>query len=532
MSDNLELRLKLWNHLAQHGNLAFSDAWFGTREQANQWEYMTSEDARDEKSNYSKEVRLLEQLLSRPDVIAAYKDQKVLLVDLGSAAGHKARDLIMRMPPSHIIYLPVESSRPLIRSATRKVHWIPDAEHNINPLAAPGHNSCESLTKFFEALEKYDYKNSLLDVSMNLEMHCSELLQTIEFNHEEQHDPDWEQFTATPEASELLKRWRTWGEKTINKFKLEYQKILSQELTTEEKRSQSVALRMAYNPGVLWWMLMKHIKMSEHIHGYENTTKDHARALELFKEYLAPLEILAESPTPTKDLDAFFSLKNPYQPGTKRIETSMFGLSVDMLKGNFHEVDFALKALQPHWTDAKRLICLLGQTLGNFPEEEQEQLIRSLSHTLRPGDAFLLGVELAPNPEKPSYNEKVDDLIRRYGGRQEGSKRTVADNFLRITTQLLGIKDDDIKYDVTYENDCVTMGYKVVNPSGILVAHPERAHQQLNFNEGYFIVTARSRKFKPATLTADNHIGLLKKHGFSIDYVPDRTDYAVVLAKK
>lgn len=46
------------------------------------------------------------------------------------------------------------------------------------------------------------------------------------------------------------------------------------------------------------------------------------------------------------------------------------------------------------------LMVLLGGTIGNFPPAAASRLLRHVREELRPGDAFLLGADLAPGPGK------------------------------------------------------------------------------------------------------------------------------------
>ncbi len=59
-------------------------------------------------------------------------------------------------------------------------------------------------------------------------------------------------------------------------------------------------------------------------------------------------------------------------------------------------VPFQLPAHLPHpaW------IALLGSTIGNFPPAEATRLLRRVAVHMRPGDLFLMGVDLRPGPGK------------------------------------------------------------------------------------------------------------------------------------
>ncbi|PKV75336.1 L-histidine N(alpha)-methyltransferase [Pontibacter ramchanderi] len=65
-----------------------------------------------------------------------------------------------------------------------------------------------------------------------------------------------------------------------------------------------------------------------------------------------------------------------------------------------------LKWLKQHLTERK-VVLFLGSNLGNFEREEGMDFVRQIRQHLQPGDLFLLGVDLAKDPETilAAYND-------------------------------------------------------------------------------------------------------------------------------
>jgi len=69
--------------------------------------------------------------------------------------------------------------------------------------------------------------------------------------------------------------------------------------------------------------------------------------------------------------------------------------------------DFTNGFRLPPTSAARRLVLFIGSSIGNFEPEESIALLRRLSRRLLPGDALLLGLDLAKDPALllPAYND-------------------------------------------------------------------------------------------------------------------------------
>jgi L-histidine Nalpha-methyltransferase len=81
-------------------------------------------------------------------------------------------------------------------------------------------------------------------------------------------------------------------------------------------------------------------------------------------------------------------------------------------------------------------IALLGSTIGNFPPREAARLLGRVADQLRPGDRFLMGVDLRPGPGK-----SVERLERAYND-ERGVTADFNLNVLRVLNRDLGADFD------------------------------------------------------------------------------------------
>ena len=73
--------------------------------------------------------------------------------------------------------------------------------------------------------------------------------------------------------------------------------------------------------------------------------------------------------------------------------------------------------LTPCADDEKRLVMFIGSSIGNFLPEDALNLLSNLHAALKPGDALLLGVDVAPSPN-PGSGKTVAELIAAYDDSQ------------------------------------------------------------------------------------------------------------------
>jgi L-histidine N-alpha-methyltransferase len=77
------------------------------------------------------------------------------------------------------------------------------------------------------------------------------------------------------------------------------------------------------------------------------------------------------------------------------------GVEVEPVVGDF-EQHLALLPVAP-----RRAIAFLGSTIGNLDPDQRARFLRAIRGVLRPGEAFLLGVDLVKPPERlvPAYDD-------------------------------------------------------------------------------------------------------------------------------
>ncbi len=207
-------------------------------------------------------------------------------------------------------------------------------------------------------------------------------------------------------------------------------------------------------------------------------------------------------------------------PGTHVVHD---GFVLDFMKDPLDKAVQAAYLTRYELGDEPVIVSLLGQTLGNFDRTERESLVKRIYDGLKPGDYFLVGVEL-----RPDYEERKQAMIESY---REGAARFLKptiDN-LRIRKGKLGIED----LCVDYSGDSIEMWFE---PKGELIAeNPSDPADTIVLNGK--IPVATSYKFAPNELPE-----LCRKSGFrklwAEAYVPPLgqpergPEYVVVLARK
>ncbi len=160
-------------------------------------------------------------------------------------------------------------------------------------------------------------------------------------------------------------------------------------------------------------------------------------------------------------------------------------------------------------TDAKVLALYIGSSIGNFSPDESRDILRKLRGQLRPGDALLLGTDLAPGERKT-----VEELIAAYDD-AEGVTAAFNLNVLARLNREVGANFDPSRFrhearwnavESRIEMHLVSDGDQTV----ALDAGPGNA-MSIHFNHGESIHTENSYKFDPRSVGA-----LLEESGFSV----------------
>jgi uncharacterized SAM-dependent methyltransferase len=166
------------------------------------------------------------------------------------------------------------------------------------------------------------------------------------------------------------------------------------------------------------------------------------------------------------------------------------------------------------------LALYIGSSIGNFSPREADGILRNLRAQLQPGDALLLGVDLAPGQHKP-----VAQLMAAY---DDAAGVTAAFNLTmlaRLNRELgADFTLEGFAHRARWNAACSRMEMHLVSLREQTVHF---AGRQVAFAEGETIHTENSYKFTEAGVTA-----LLAGAGFAAERVLRDAEerFAVVLA--
>jgi L-histidine Nalpha-methyltransferase len=159
-----------------------------------------------------------------------------------------------------------------------------------------------------------------------------------------------------------------------------------------------------------------------------------------------------------------------------------------------------------------RILALyIGSSIGNFSPAEAHSILHNLRQRLQPGDALLLGADLAPGPQKSSAT-----ILSAY---DDAAGVTAAFN-LNILTRLNRELDADFHLTAfahrarwNAAESRIEMHLESLRPQTVTIPTDDEIHQ-IPFAEGETIHTENSYKFTPEALST-----LLTTSGFT----PTRT---------
>jgi len=514
MSDeNLELRLKLWNHLAQHRNLMLSDAWYGTEKQVEGWTNISELERKDPNSNARRELNQLETIIKGPDLNKTMKGKLLMLFDLGAGDGYKGQCMLgwlMGCSQSLTYYVPYDASRLLLRKAVDEI-----ASHHDGVFVQWGDPFLE-IAQFMENASAGKFQECIRDLQEYLKLPrlLDSFLTDAEYTTKLIEETITEAIsTARPKVEQLQRELEELNE-VKNRNKLQ---------------KKLIEIRKKYNPEVVQTLNEVFKLSSKGDIPYTQALMATLCDSKFIKpnEYTEHIgmdgEIWAMStPVISQGLKADFSQTQCKEIAL--IRDNGAAIKDFIINTAYAGEDYARqRELHTKWNiKATGIIALLGQTLGNFKPEQQAELLQNLYFAMKPKDVLLLGVECRPEPNAPEYESKIEALANKYKG-------DVADGFLKETTRLLGIPDEAIgKLDARFRNNSVEMFYRVSAQEGISVPHPLDKETRIHFGHGKEILCATSYKFTPSEVHK-----LLEDARFTdIKVFPDRTDYIVVKARK
>jgi L-histidine N-alpha-methyltransferase len=178
------------------------------------------------------------------------------------------------------------------------------------------------------------------------------------------------------------------------------------------------------------------------------------------------------------------------------------------------------------------LALYIGSSIGNFSPREATGILRSLRSRLVEGDALLLGVDLAPDPNagiEATSGKPVEALLAAYDD-AEGVTAAFNKNVLTRLNRDLGADFhlDRFAHRARWNAHCSRMEMHLESLVAQTVHIPTGGGpQRIDFAPGETIHTENSYKFNERSLN-----NLLESGGFAakrIFHDPDR-QFAVVLA--
>jgi L-histidine N-alpha-methyltransferase len=167
-----------------------------------------------------------------------------------------------------------------------------------------------------------------------------------------------------------------------------------------------------------------------------------------------------------------------------------------------------------------RILALyIGSSIGNFSPAEARQILTGLRDQLQPGDALLLGTDLAPCPPEVAVPAKsAFTLLSAYNDKQ-GVTSAFNLNILARLNRELGADFDLTQFTHralwNHTHSRIEMHLKSLVPQRVTIpANSASPALHINFSAGETIHTENSYKFTPATIST-----LLTDTGFT----PTRT---------
>ena len=168
----------------------------------------------------------------------------------------------------------------------------------------------------------------------------------------------------------------------------------------------------------------------------------------------------------------------------------------------------------------RRLIALLGSTLGNYPPQQRAVFLRRLAGSMHDGEALLLGLDLVKDPAR---------LVAAYDD-SGGVTAEFNRNVLRVLNRELAAEFDPLRFDHVAlwdpESEWIEMRLRATGPMTV----PVRAlGLEIDLEAGEEIRTEISAKFRREAFAVElEDVGLRPEHWWS----DPAGDFALVLARR
>ncbi len=192
------------------------------------------------------------------------------------------------------------------------------------------------------------------------------------------------------------------------------------------------------------------------------------------------------------------------------LEAAIPGLTVRPQVANYITESFAIERSR----NTRVLALYIGSSIGNFSPDEARAILCNLRHNLHPGDALLLGTDLAPAPEGSDSGKSVSTLLAAYND-QQGTTAAFNRNILdRLNRELrTNFAADRFRHCAIWneEHSRIEMHLQSTGAQTIQIpAHGGLAALTIHFAAGETIHTENSYKFCGSAIGA-----LLTGSGFA-----------------
>jgi dimethylhistidine N-methyltransferase len=198
------------------------------------------------------------------------------------------------------------------------------------------------------------------------------------------------------------------------------------------------------------------------------------------------------------------------------ITASVPGVAVQPQVANYITEPYRIARIEDH----KVLALYIGSSIGNFPPSEAAAILRNLRAHLEPGDALLLGVDLAPGEGKT-----VSRLVAAYADAAGVTEAFNKNVLVRLNRELGADFDlDAFAHRARWNGPCSRMEMHL---ESLCAQTVHVAGRRIEFAAGETIHTENSYKFTGGSLAA-----LVESAGFAVERVfndPAQT-FAVSLA--
>jgi L-histidine Nalpha-methyltransferase len=185
-----------------------------------------------------------------------------------------------------------------------------------------------------------------------------------------------------------------------------------------------------------------------------------------------------------------------------QLERAIPGLTVRPRIANYVTESFPIE--RPSGT--RVLALYIGSSIGNFSPTEARDILTRLRSQLQPGDALLLGTDLAPCPSEISSQKSISTLLAAYNDAQ-GVTAAFNRNILSRLNRELGANflPEQFAHRALWNHthSRIEIHLKSLMPQRVTIpANSAGGQLTLDFEEGETIHTENSYKFTPAAISA------------------------------